>query len=193
MSDPVRIAMLGSGFVAEFYMQGLATVNGQRVVVNFSRPADRAADFARRWGIPEHSTDLDAVIGGWDADLFVIALPNEEHLPAALALAKAGRNQVCTKPLGRRRTAKITPCWSSAWKASASLTASCPGPLWAGSICAMRFTDRRGPSSPTSRAKRPLRASPRNRRDTWWKRPISILAGRARCRKRRSLTGTRPR
>src|ERR1035441_10140170 len=103
MSDPVRIAMLGSGFVAEFYMQGLANVNGQRVVVNFSRSADRAADFARRWGIPEHSTDLDAVIGGSGADLFVIALPNEEHLPAALALAKAGRNQVCTKPLGRTR------------------------------------------------------------------------------------------
>src|ERR1019366_3043667 len=103
MSDPVRIAMLGSGFVAEFYMQGLANVNGQRVVVNFSRSADRAADFARRWGIPEHSTDLDAVIGGWDADLFVIALPNEVHFPAALALANAKRNQVCTKPLGRTR------------------------------------------------------------------------------------------
>ena len=103
MSDPVRIAMLGSGFVAEFYMQGLANVNGQRVVVNYSRTADRAAAFARRWGIPEHSTDLDAAIGGADADLFVIALPNEAHLPAALALAKAGRNQVCTKPLGRTR------------------------------------------------------------------------------------------
>src|ERR1017187_7066646 len=103
MSDPVRIAMLGSGFVAEFYMQGLANVNGQRVVVNFFRSADRSADFARRWGIPEHSTDLDAVIGGWDADLFVIALPNEVHFPAALALANAKRNQVCTKPLGRTR------------------------------------------------------------------------------------------
>lgn len=103
MSDPVRIAMLGSGFVAEFYMQGLANVNGQRVVLNYSRTAERAAAFARRWNIPEDSTDLDAIIAGADADLFVIALPNEAHLPAALALAKAGRNQVCTKPLGRTR------------------------------------------------------------------------------------------
>jgi predicted dehydrogenase len=101
MSDPIRIAMLGSGFVADFYMQGLANVNGQSVVVNYSATAGRAAAFASRWGIPEHSTDLDAVIGGTDADLFVIALPNEMHLPAALALAKAARNQVCTKPLGR--------------------------------------------------------------------------------------------
>jgi predicted dehydrogenase len=102
MSD-VRIAMLGSGFVAEFYMQGLANVNGQRVVVNFSRSEGRAAEFAGRWKIPAHSTYLDAVIREAEADLFVIALPNEAHLPAALALAEAGRNQVCTKPLGRTR------------------------------------------------------------------------------------------
>ena len=43
MSDPVRIAMLGSGFLAEFYMQGLANVNGQRVVLNYSRTAAHAA------------------------------------------------------------------------------------------------------------------------------------------------------
>ncbi len=30
----VNIAMLGSGFVAGFYMQGLANVNGQQVAVN---------------------------------------------------------------------------------------------------------------------------------------------------------------
>jgi predicted dehydrogenase len=84
-------------------MQGLANVNGQRVVVNYSRSEERAAAFARRWGIPEHSTGLEAVIRGANADLFLIALPNEQHLPAALALAKAKRNQVCTKPLGRTR------------------------------------------------------------------------------------------
>lgn len=99
----VRIAMLGSGFVAEFYMQGLANVNGQQVVVNYSRTAKRAKELARRWGIAEWSTNLDDVISRTDIDLYVIALPNEEHLPVSLALAKARRNQVCTKPLARNR------------------------------------------------------------------------------------------
>ncbi len=99
----VRIAMLGSGFVAEFYMQGLANVNGQQVVVNYSRTAKRAQEFAARWGIGEWSTELDDVISRTDIDLYVIALPNEEHLPVSLALAKARRNQVCTKPLARNR------------------------------------------------------------------------------------------
>jgi len=97
----IRIAMLGSGFVAEFYLQGLANVNGQRVVVNYSRSGKRAREFARRWGIPESATDLRNVVAREDVDLFVIALPNEEHLKASLLLSQAGRNQVCTKPLAR--------------------------------------------------------------------------------------------
>lgn len=101
MKKNVRIAMLGSGFVAEFYLQGLANVHGHEVAVNYSRNEKRAREFARRWGIPETETDLDKVIARGDIDLFVIALPNEAHLPVALELAKARRHQACTKPLAR--------------------------------------------------------------------------------------------
>lgn len=100
---PVRIAMLGSGFVADFYLQGLADVNGQEVAVNYSRSLERARAFGLRWRIPEQSNDLGAVIARSDIDLYIIAMPNEEHLPTALALARAGRNQVSTKPLARDR------------------------------------------------------------------------------------------
>lgn len=99
----VRIAMLGSGFVAGFYMQGLANVNGHEVVLNFSRDAKSAKKFARKWGIAESTTSLEAAAARDDIDLFVIALPNEAHLPVALLLAKQKRNQVCTKPLARNR------------------------------------------------------------------------------------------
>lgn len=97
----VRIAMLGSGFVAEFYLQGLANVNGHEVVANYSRNTKRAKAFAERWKIAESTTKLDALIARTDIDLYVIALPNEAHLPVSLALSKAKKNQVCTKPLAR--------------------------------------------------------------------------------------------
>lgn len=100
----VNIAMLGSGFVAEFYMQGLADVNGQQVVVNYSRTKKRAQEFARRWNIPEASTDLQKIIARKDIQLYLIALPNEEHLPVSLELARSRRNQVCTKPLARNKS-----------------------------------------------------------------------------------------
>jgi predicted dehydrogenase len=96
----VRIGMLGSGFVADFYMQGLANVRDHEVVINYSRSFERSKMFAERWGIPEY-TNSQQVIMRDDIDLFIIALPNEEHLPVSLALSVAKRNQVCTKPLGR--------------------------------------------------------------------------------------------
>lgn len=100
--------MLGSGFVAEFYMQGLANVNGHVVIANYSRDSKRAKAFAARWNIGESTTKLDALMQRDDIDLYIIALPNEMHLPVSLELSKAGRNQVCTKPLGRdRKEAKL--------------------------------------------------------------------------------------
>jgi predicted dehydrogenase len=99
----IRIALLGSGFVAEFYMQGLANAGGHEVVANYSRDAARARDFAGRWSISGPTTDLNGLIARGDIDLFIIALPNESHLPVSLSLSEKRRNQVCTKPLARNR------------------------------------------------------------------------------------------
>ena len=99
----IKVALLGSGFVADFYMQGLVNVNGHEVIANYSRSLERAEIFARRWSIPEWSADLDNLIARKDIDLFVIALPNDAHLSVSLALSKAKRHQVCTKPLARNR------------------------------------------------------------------------------------------
>jgi len=81
----------------------LADVPGQAVVANYSRSSGHASDFAGRWKIPHSSTNLDELIARDDIDLYIIALPNEEHLPVGLKLAAARKNQVCTKPLGRNR------------------------------------------------------------------------------------------
>jgi predicted dehydrogenase len=102
MTD-VSIALIGSGFVAEFYMQGLANVNGHRVVINYSRDEARAKNFAERWSIGKWTADLAKLIKRTDIDLYIIALPNEAHLPVSLELSRLGKNQVCTKPLGRTR------------------------------------------------------------------------------------------
>jgi len=115
----IRIAMLGSGFVADFYMQGLANVNGQEVAACYSRGSERAKEFARRWSIAESTDNLDGLIARGDIDLFVIALPNDAHLPVSLKLSKAERNQVCTKPLARTG-AEAKQMWEAA-KASGAM------------------------------------------------------------------------
>jgi predicted dehydrogenase len=93
--------MLGSGFVATFYMQGLKDVPGHEVAIAYSRSDSRGATFCKTWGIAEHTTDMGSVLERSDIDLIVIALPNELHVEAAVAVAKAKKHVVCTKPLGR--------------------------------------------------------------------------------------------
>ncbi len=97
----IRIGMLGSGFVANFYMQGLKNVNGQEVVINCASSISEAKEFASKWDIPEYTDDMSKAIERDDIDLYFIALPNELHKKVAVNLAEYGRNQVCTKPLGR--------------------------------------------------------------------------------------------
>jgi len=101
MMKNVNIALIGAGFVCDFYMQGLSNVAGQAVQVVYSRTHATAAALAKKWGIPEISTDLDAVIGRDDIDLYVIGVPNYAHMEISLKLSAAGKNQVCTKPLAR--------------------------------------------------------------------------------------------
>jgi predicted dehydrogenase len=97
----VRIGLLGCGFLATFYMQGLAEVPNQQVTIVYGRDKLKAADFASRWNIPRSSDDMPAVAADKDVDLLVIALPNNLHLQAALLAAQHKKHVTCTKPLAR--------------------------------------------------------------------------------------------
>jgi predicted dehydrogenase len=97
----VRIGLLGSGFVATFYMQGLQDVAGWEIPVVCSPTAENAQAFAEKWGIPQWETNSDRVLKRDDLDLILLAVPNFVHKELVTATAKAGKHMVCTKPLGR--------------------------------------------------------------------------------------------
>jgi predicted dehydrogenase len=97
----VRIALLGCGFVSEFYMNGLVHVPRQEIVIAYSRSDERAEPFCRKWGIPRWTTRLEEAIQRDDVDLVIIGLPNQAHREAALMAAAAKKAVVCTKPLAR--------------------------------------------------------------------------------------------
>ncbi len=97
----VALGMIGSGFVAEFYMAGLDDVPGAQVVANYSRSAERAEDFGSRFGIPRQYTDVEALCADDEVQMVIIGLPNHMHLDAIRTAAQAGKAIVCTKPLAR--------------------------------------------------------------------------------------------
>lgn len=97
----VRLGFLGSGFVANFYQQGLRDVPNHQVVINYSQSEERARAFAQQWAIPRYTTRMEEVVQSDEVDLVLIALPNHLHREAALMCAAAGKDMVCTKPLAR--------------------------------------------------------------------------------------------
>jgi len=62
------------------------------------RDAARLAVTQQAYGYARTSTDWQKEIG--KADLVVVAVPNKEHAPMAVAALKAGKPVVCEKPLG---------------------------------------------------------------------------------------------
>src|SRR5689334_13221596 len=86
-----HVGLIGSGFVADFYMDGLRDVPGARVVANSSRSRERAEEFGRRRGIPRQYTDDAELCADPEVDLVVIGLPNHLHLETVRTAAAAGK------------------------------------------------------------------------------------------------------
>ncbi|HEX6927494.1 MAG TPA: Gfo/Idh/MocA family oxidoreductase [Longimicrobiaceae bacterium] len=97
-----RIALLGTGLIGSFYATSiLGQRRRDRIEVVYSRDEARARDFAGRWGIPRHTTDMAAAIKDPEVDVVVIGIPNHLHEEAVTLAAEAGKAILCTKPLGR--------------------------------------------------------------------------------------------
>ena len=94
--------MLGSGFIARFYADSL--IGHRRLDVLhavYSRDIAKAKTFANDYKLPVYSDSMEEVVNNPGVDVVVISLPNDLHLAAVEACAKAGKHVLCTKPLGR--------------------------------------------------------------------------------------------
>jgi predicted dehydrogenase len=99
--SPVRVAMLGTGFIAEFRAQVYRRLQGVEVVAVLGRDEARTQAFAERTGIARWATSWDALMAGPGFDAVDLCLPNNLHLDYGLLAAAAGKHILCEKPLGR--------------------------------------------------------------------------------------------
>ncbi len=98
----MKIAMLGSGFIARFYATSL---HGQRrkdsIYTVYSRNPENAKRFAEDYQLPHFTSDMEEAIQHPEVDVVLISLPNHLHEAAVEACARAKKHVLCTKPLGR--------------------------------------------------------------------------------------------
>jgi len=98
----MKVAMLGSGFIARFYIQSIhAQRSKDEVIMVYGRKAENASALAGEFNVPFHTTSLEEAIDHEEVEAVVIALPNFMHEHAVLAAISAGKPVMCTKPLGR--------------------------------------------------------------------------------------------
>src|SRR6476660_6916240 len=97
---PIKIAILGAGFISEIHCESYHRfVPNAEVVAVYTRNAEKAQSFAQKHHIPQWYDDLDAIIKLSGADVIDICLPNYLHAEATLKAAAAGKHIIIEKPL----------------------------------------------------------------------------------------------
>jgi len=95
---PVRIGLIGAGYIAGYHIEGLRAA-GAEVRVISARSAERASAAALRWSIPEATGDWREVIARRDIEAVVITTPDDTHAPIAIAATQAGKHILLQKPM----------------------------------------------------------------------------------------------
>ncbi|MEM8812919.1 MAG: Gfo/Idh/MocA family oxidoreductase [Pseudomonadota bacterium] len=99
-NNHVRWGILGCGDVTEV-KSGPALQKAARssLVAVMRRDGAKAADYARRHGVPKHYDDADALIGDDEVDAVYIATPPSSHKTLALKALAAGKPILVEKPM----------------------------------------------------------------------------------------------
>jgi predicted dehydrogenase len=101
-NEKLRVAVFGAGRWAEMaHVPGWQRDPRCEVVVICDPVGDRARDFASQFGIPEHSTDWQAVVGRNDIDVVDVVTSNDMHFELSWAALESGKHVLCEKPVNR--------------------------------------------------------------------------------------------
>lgn len=99
MHEPVGIAVLGAGFIAEYHLAGLAAAGGADVRALVGRSAERSRPLAAKFGVADVLTDWRAALARDDIEAVVICTPDDTHEAIAIAAAEAGKAILLQKPM----------------------------------------------------------------------------------------------
>jgi predicted dehydrogenase len=95
-----RIAIVGTGFVADLYMNSLMTFPGVRVIKAYDTNRARLAEFSAYWNVPA-ATEIDEVLDpGPGSSQLILNLTNPcSHFEVSQACLQAGKHVYSEKPL----------------------------------------------------------------------------------------------
>lgn len=95
-----KVALLGTGFIAEIHMESYQRfVPEAEVVAVYSRNHEKAKSFANKHHIPNWFSNIDELLSNTGCEVVDICLPNFLHAKTTITAAKAGKHVIIEKPL----------------------------------------------------------------------------------------------
>jgi len=100
MSNPFRVAFIGTGYVAGFQLRSLKRIEGVEVLAAADVNDNSLAKVGEKFGIPRCYTDYRKMLAEVkQADAISVCTPNALHAEHAIAALQAGKHVLVEKPM----------------------------------------------------------------------------------------------
>src|SRR6185312_1172514 len=97
-SNRVKVGIVGLGRWAKVLTRAVRTSHSIEIVQGFSRSEDSRAGFQQEFGV-RSAPDLATLLNNPEIKGVILTVPNEQHLPLAREVAKAGKHVYTEKPI----------------------------------------------------------------------------------------------
>jgi len=98
MTDAVKVGIIGLGRWAKVLTRASQKSDKLRIVSGFSRSEEKRAAFQQELGVPA-AQDLRTMLADPEIKGVILTVPNEQHLPVAIEVARAGKHVYTEKPI----------------------------------------------------------------------------------------------
>ena len=97
-SEPVKIGIVGLGRWARVLTRAAQKSSRFEIVAGYSRSEEKRQGFEQEFGIAA-APDLDSLLDDPEIKGVILTVPNEQHLPVAEQVARAGKQVYTEKPI----------------------------------------------------------------------------------------------
>lgn len=98
MTQPVKVGIIGLGRWARVLTRAAAKSDKIQIVAGYSRSEEKRSAFTKDTGIAT-APDMKSLLSDPEIKGVILTVPNEQHLPVAAEVAKAGKHVYTEKPI----------------------------------------------------------------------------------------------
>jgi predicted dehydrogenase len=97
-AQPVKVGIVGLGRWAKVLTRAIAKSDRLSIVAGYSWSEEKRSAFAQEFGV-RAAPDMKSLLADPEIRGVIITVPNEQHLPVATEIAKAGKHVYTEKPI----------------------------------------------------------------------------------------------